>query len=261
MSLEDKVIITCALTGVLATREQCPGIPYTPVEIAEEAKRVWNAGATCVHIDGKNDDGSPSWDLQTFRKIKDEVRKRCPIILNFSTGTMDDDISMQAAIIRELKPEIAALNMGTMNYAKFSPNRGEFVFDMVFPNTFGKILQFLDVINENGVKPELECFDAGRTRIPQSLWPSAQHSAEAAEVARRLVGPRQHECHARKAGGARQGLVGRLLVSRRILTWSDHTPRQPRSRQIGIVGAAALEDHLLQAAGTPAREQLLLDQP
>lgn len=168
MSLDDKVIITCALTGVLATRAQCPGIPYTPVEIAEEAKRAYDAGATCVHIHGRNDDGSPSWSLETFRQIKDEVRKRCPIILNFSTGTMDDDISMQAAIIRELKPEIAALNMGTMNYAKFSPKRGEFVFDMVFPNTFGKIVQFLDVMNAAGVKPELECFDAGHTN---SIWP------------------------------------------------------------------------------------------
>jgi 3-keto-5-aminohexanoate cleavage enzyme len=81
---------------------------------------------------------------------------------------MDDDISMQAAIIRELKPEIAALNMGTMNYAKYSAKRKQFVFDMVFPNTFGKIEQFLDVMNEAGVKPELECFDAGHTN---SVWP------------------------------------------------------------------------------------------
>ena len=123
MSLDDKVIITCALTGVLATRAQCPGIPYTPVEIALEAKRAYDAGATCVHIHGRNDDGSPSWELDTFRAIKDEVRKRCPIILNFSTGVLDDDISMQTAIIRETKPEIAALNMGTMNYAKYSPKR------------------------------------------------------------------------------------------------------------------------------------------
>ncbi len=168
MSLDDKVIITCALTGVLANRDQCPGIPYTPVEIADEAKRAYDAGATIVHIHGRNDDGSPSWDLETFRRIKDEVRQRCPIILNFSTGTMDDDIGPQAAIIRELKPEIAALNMGTMNYAKFSPKRNEFVFDMVFPNTFGKIVQFLDVMNAAGVKPELECFDAGHTN---SIWP------------------------------------------------------------------------------------------
>jgi uncharacterized protein (DUF849 family) len=168
MSLEDKVIITCALTGVLATREQCPGIPYTPVEIAEEARRAYEAGATCVHIHGRTDDGAPSWELETFQQIKHEVRKRCPIILNFSTGTLEDDIGKQCAIIRECKPEIAALNMGTMNYAKFSPKRGEFVFDMVFPNTFGKILSFLEVMNSAGVKPELECFDAGHTN---SIWP------------------------------------------------------------------------------------------
>jgi uncharacterized protein (DUF849 family) len=168
MALEDKVIITAALTGVLANRDQCPAIPYTPVEIAEEAKRAYDAGATVVHIHGRTDDGAPSWDLETFRQIKEEVRKRCPIILNFSTGTMDDEISMQAAIIRELKPEIAALNMGTMNYAKYSPKRKQFVFDMVFPNTFGKIEQFLDVMNAAGVKPELECFDAGHTN---SIWP------------------------------------------------------------------------------------------
>ncbi len=168
MALEDKVIVTCALSGVLATREQCPAIPYTPVEIADEAKRAWDAGATVVHIHARTDDGGPTWDFDTFKRIKEEVRARCPIILNFSTGSMDDDISMQAKIITELKPEIAALNMGTMNYAKYSPKRKQFVFDMVFPNTFGKIEQYLDVMNAAGVKPELECFDAGHTN---SIWP------------------------------------------------------------------------------------------
>jgi uncharacterized protein (DUF849 family) len=167
-TFNDKVIITAALTGVLANRDQCPYIPYTPVEIAEEAKRAYDAGAACVHIHGRTNEGGPSWDLETFRQIKEEVRKRCPIILNFSTGTMDDDIGPQEAIIRELKPEIAALNMGTMNYAKYSPKRKQFVFDMVFPNTFGKIEKLLTVMNEAGVKPELECFDAGHTN---SIWP------------------------------------------------------------------------------------------
>jgi 3-keto-5-aminohexanoate cleavage enzyme len=165
---EDKVIITAALTGVLANRDQCPHIPYTPVEIAEEAKRAYDAGAACVHIHARTDDGAPSWSLDTFRRIKDEVRKRCPIILNFSTGTIDDDTSAQEAIIRELKPEIAALNMGTMNYAKYSAKRKAFVFDMVFPNTFGKIEKLLAAMNDAGVKPELECFDAGHTN---SIWP------------------------------------------------------------------------------------------
>jgi 3-keto-5-aminohexanoate cleavage enzyme len=164
----DKVIVTAALTGVLANRDQCPAIPYTPIEIAEDALRAYNAGASCVHIHARHDDGRPSWEVETFKAIQEEVRKRCPIILNFSTGIIGDDISKQEAIIRETRPEIAALNMGTMNYAKYSAKRKDFVFDMVFDNTFGKIKQFLKTMNESGVKPELECFDAGHTN---SIWP------------------------------------------------------------------------------------------
>jgi 3-keto-5-aminohexanoate cleavage enzyme len=165
---DNKVIITCALTGVLANRDQCPAIPYTPVEIAEEAERAYNAGATVVHIHGREDDGAPSWRLDVFKAIAEETRKRCPIILNFSTGALDDDTSMQEAIIREIRPEIAALNMGTMNYAKYSKRRKDFVFDAVFPNTFTKIKTLLGAMNDAGVKPELECFDSGHTN---SIWP------------------------------------------------------------------------------------------
>lgn len=165
---EDKVIVTAALSGVLANRDQCPHIPYTPLEIAEEAKRAYDAGAACVHIHARTDQGAPTWELDTFRKIKDETKKRCPVILNFSTGTMDDDTSAQQTIIRELRPDIAALNMGTMNYAKYSAKRKAFVFDIVFPNTFGKIERMLAAMNDAGVKPELECFDAGHTN---SIWP------------------------------------------------------------------------------------------
>src|SRR5438552_1891981 len=122
----DVCVITCALTGVLASRRQCPGIPYTPVEIAEEAKRAYDAGAAAVHIHARNDDGSPTFSPAVFARIKEEVQKRCPIILNFSTGTIVDDVSEQCAYIRESRPEIAALNMGTMNYSKYSPKRKAF---------------------------------------------------------------------------------------------------------------------------------------
>lgn len=166
--LEDKVIITCALTGVLANRNQCPAIPYTPKEIAQEAKRAYDAGATVVHIHARQDDGSPTFDPKVFAAIAAETRALCPVILNFSTGNLDDDTSLQEEVIREVRPEIAALNMGTMNYAKYSSKRKEFVFDMVFPNTFGKITRLLHAMNDAGVKPELECFDAGHTN---SIWP------------------------------------------------------------------------------------------
>lgn len=164
----DLCVITCALTGVLANRKQCPSIPYTPVEIAEEAKRAYDAGASVVHIHARNDDGSPTFSPAIFAKIKEEIRKRCPIILNFSTGTILDDVSEQTTYIRESRPEIAALNMGTMNYAKYSERQKRFVFDMVFPNTYEKIIKLLTAMNEAGVKPELECFDTGHT---QGIWP------------------------------------------------------------------------------------------
>lgn len=164
----DLCVITCALSGVLANRNQCPAIPYTPVEIAEEAKRAYDAGASVVHIHARNDDGSPTFSPQTFARIKEETQKRCPIILNFSTGTILDDVTEQCTYIRESKPEIAALNMGTMNYSKYSEKRKNFVFDMIFPNTYGKIIKLLSAMNESGVKPELECFDTGHTH---GIWP------------------------------------------------------------------------------------------
>jgi uncharacterized protein (DUF849 family) len=163
MASEDKVVVTCALTGVLATRKQCAGIPYTPVEIAEEAKRAFDAGASVVHLHARNDDGTPTFEPRVFAAIKEEIRKRCPIILNFSTGTIGDDVRQQVEIIRTLRPEIAALNMGTMNYAKYSESKKQFVFDMIFPNPYAKILALLEAMNEAGVKPELECFDTGHT--------------------------------------------------------------------------------------------------
>src|SRR3984957_17601494 len=165
---KDLCVVTCALSGVLANRKQCPAIPYTPVEIADEAKRAYDAGAAVVHIHARNDDGTPTFSPATFARIKDEIRKRCPIILNFSSGTIVDDVSEQTTYIKESRPEIAALNMGTMNYSKYSEKKKAFAFDMIFPNTYEKIIKLLTAMNEAGVKPELECFDSGHTH---GIWP------------------------------------------------------------------------------------------
>jgi 3-keto-5-aminohexanoate cleavage enzyme len=164
----DLCVVTCALTGVLATRKQCPHLPYTPAEIGEEARRAYEAGATVVHIHARNDDGSASFSPATFAAIKREVQSRSPVLLNFSTGTLDPDVSQQCAYVRESRPEIAALNMGTMNYSKYSAQKKQFVFDMVFPNTYEKIITLLSAMNEANVKPELECFDTGHTH---GIWP------------------------------------------------------------------------------------------
>lgn len=168
MAIEDKAVITAALTGVAANRNQCKWIPYTPQEIAEEALACYNAGASVVHIHARENDGSPSWRVEVFREIMDEVRKRCPIIINFSTGAVLVERDDRIAHIRELKPEIAALNMGTMNYAKYSPKRKNFVFSVVFHNPFEDIIFFLDTMNQLGIKPECECFDLGHL---ESIFP------------------------------------------------------------------------------------------
>jgi 3-keto-5-aminohexanoate cleavage enzyme len=155
------VVITAALTGVLATREQCPAIPYTPVEIAEEAKRAADAGAAVVHIHARTPDGGPEWRVETFAEILSEVRARTDVIVNFSTGAIGIPVEQRIAHIRELKPEIGALNMGSMNYAIYSAKKKEFYHDHVFANPFKDILFFLEAMNEAGVRPELECFDTG----------------------------------------------------------------------------------------------------
>ncbi|RLC66019.1 MAG: 3-keto-5-aminohexanoate cleavage protein [Chloroflexi bacterium] len=168
MAIADKAVITAALTGVAANRNQCKWIPYTPQEIAEEALACYNAGASVVHIHARENDGSPSWRVEVFREIMDEVRKRCPIIINFSTGAVLVERDDRIAHIRELKPEIAALNMGTMNYAKYSPKRKNFVFSVVFHNPFEDIIFFLDTMNQHDIKPECECFDLGHL---ESIFP------------------------------------------------------------------------------------------
>ena len=156
-----KVVITAALTGALTTRKQCEYIPYTPEEIAEEARRCAEAGAAVVHIHAREDDGTPSFKVEKYRQIMDEIRKRSDIIINFSTGAVGIPMEQRVGHIAKLRPEIGALNMGSMNYAIYSEKKKEFYFDFVFSNPFKDISYLLQRMNEGGVKPELEVFDNG----------------------------------------------------------------------------------------------------
>src|SRR5439155_1194489 len=107
-----RTIITAALTGVLATRDQCPAIPYTPREIGEEAARAAQEGAAIVHIHARTPEGGRDWSVETFAQIYTEVRARSDVIVNFSTGAVVVPAEQRIAHIRELKPEMAALNIG-----------------------------------------------------------------------------------------------------------------------------------------------------
>ena len=157
----DRAIISASLTGALTTRDQCEHIPYTPEEIAEDAAEARENGAAVAHIHARTENGSPTFDTEVYREIYDEVRARTDILINFSTGALHEPTDSRIEYVEGVRPDIAALNMGSMNYAKYSESRDDFVFDMVFENPFNEIESFLEAMNDAGVKPELECFDTG----------------------------------------------------------------------------------------------------
>lgn len=159
--VERPCMVTCALSGVVANRAQCPAIPYTPEEYAAEAKRAFEAGAAAVHIHARTPEGAPSYEVADYRAIHQAVTAACPVIVNFSTGAVGIPTEKKVAPIRALKPAVAALNMGSMNYAKYHPGRKQFVFEFVFANPFSEIVEILAAMKEVGTRPEMECFDMG----------------------------------------------------------------------------------------------------
>jgi len=159
---EDPVIITCSISGTVANRDQCPAIPYTPEEYAAEARRIVDEGGSMIHIHARTPDGTPSYEIEDFRNITDAILAEVDdVIINYSTGAVGIPIEKRLEYLRALRPEVAALNMGSMNYAKYSRRRKDFVFQIVFENSFETIITFLKEMNELGIKAEHECFDSG----------------------------------------------------------------------------------------------------
>ena len=150
------------MSGVAANRDQCPGIPYTPEEYAAEARRAVDAGASVLHIHARYPDGAPSYRVEEYRAITQAILTEVPdVIINYSTGAVGVPIQERVHQISELKPELGALNMGSMNYAKYSSKRKALIFDFVFANPFSDITYLLEQMNSVDVKPECECFDTG----------------------------------------------------------------------------------------------------
>ncbi|HEY6397747.1 MAG TPA: 3-keto-5-aminohexanoate cleavage protein [Solirubrobacteraceae bacterium] len=163
MSLEDPVVITCAISGAIANRDQCPAIPYTPEEYAAEARRAVEEGGVHIHIHARSPDGTPSYEVEDFLGIRDAITAEIgdAAIINFSTGTIGVSVAKRIAYLEAGRPEVAALNMGSMNYAKYSRKRRDFVFKFVFANPFDEIIELLQAMRRLGIKPEHECFDVG----------------------------------------------------------------------------------------------------
>jgi 3-keto-5-aminohexanoate cleavage enzyme len=162
MSFDDPVVITNSISGTVANRDQCPAIPYTPEEYAAEARRVVDEGGSMIHIHARTPDGTPSYEIEDFRAITHAILAEVDdVIINYSTGAIGVPVEKRIAYLRELRPDVAALNMGSMNYAKYSRRRQDFVFKAVFENSFDLIIEFVKAMRELGIRPEHECFDSG----------------------------------------------------------------------------------------------------
>lgn len=146
----DKLIITAALTGAEVTREHNPNLPIAPAEIAEAAYDCYRAGAAIVHLHVRNDDQTPTQSAAVFQETIDLIKEKCDLIIQVSTGGavgMSAEERLQPVY---LKPEMATLSTGTVNFG-----------DDVFMNPPQYLERFARVMQEQGVKPEIEAFDVG----------------------------------------------------------------------------------------------------
>ena len=169
----NKAVVTCALTGVLTDPAVYPA-PVTPEQMAAEARRAADAGASVIHVHFRDlapgRGHLPSWDPQVAVAVIDAIRAACPgIVINQTTGIVGPDISGPLACLREVKPEIAALNAGSLNYLKTRADGSWAWKPMLFDNTVKKIAAFLDVMRENRIDPEFECFDTGIVRTAEAV--------------------------------------------------------------------------------------------
>jgi 3-keto-5-aminohexanoate cleavage enzyme len=228
--VDDPVILTCAISGTVANRDQCPAIPYTPEEYATEARRIVDEGGVMIHIHARRPDGAPSSATEDFRAITEAIRGEVgqAVIVNYSTGAIGVPLEQRIAYLRELKPEIGALNMGSMNYAKYSRRRKDFVFHAVFENSFETIRALLGAMREAGVKPEHECFDSGHLA---NLDPLLDMGA--------LEPPLQVSCVMGVTGGIRP-------TARNLAHMAEQVP--PVEHQWGVIGISREQWTLVAAA-------------
>jgi uncharacterized protein (DUF849 family) len=173
---QGKVIVTCAVTGSIHTPSMSPYLPVTPEEIAQAAIGAVQAGAAIVHLHARNPgDGSPSQDPELFRQFLPKIKAACDGVVNLTTGgapTMSIEERLQPAL--RLKPEVASLNMGSMNFGLYEMlgRYKEFQHawekpylagsdERIFKNSFKDIAYILQSCADNDTRFEIECYDIG----------------------------------------------------------------------------------------------------
>jgi uncharacterized protein (DUF849 family) len=165
---KNKVVVTCSLTGVLTNPAQHP-VPVTPAEMAASAKEAFDAGASIMHVHFRRQEPGmgflPTWEPEVASAIVAAIREACPgVIINNTTGVVGADIAGPRACLDATRPEMAAMNAGTLNYLKLKSD-GKWAWPpMLFDNPIAKIEAFLAHMYANGIVPECECFDTGIVR-------------------------------------------------------------------------------------------------
>lgn len=146
----EPLIITCAPVGAEVMPDATPHLPFTPAKLGETAKAIREAGASIVHVHCRNDDGSNTHSVARFREAQAAVRANSDLIVQFSTGGAIGMTPEERASVLELRPEMATLTCGTVNFG-----------DDVFENSFPIMRGILARMHEFDVRPELEIFDKG----------------------------------------------------------------------------------------------------
>ena len=147
-----KTIVTVAPTGAFPTKEHNPAVPITPREIADDVYECWQAGASIAHLHMRDDAGKGTMDIGRFTETIGLIRERCDIALNLTTsGDLDATDETRMVHVAMLKPELASYDAGSMNW----------MHSTLFINHPAFLEKLANVMNENGVKPEIEVFDAG----------------------------------------------------------------------------------------------------
>ena len=176
MAAQRKVIITCAVTGAIHTPSMSPYLPISPDEIAEAAIGAAKAGAAVVHLHARMpEDGRPTQDPAMFKRFLPKIKAASDVVINITTGgapTMPIEERLQPAL--QLKPEVASLNMGSMNFGLYEmiARQKEWKYewekpylagsdDRIFKNTFKDIAHILTSCSGNDTRFEIECYDIG----------------------------------------------------------------------------------------------------
>ncbi len=257
MSLKQKTVITCALTGVL-TDPAVHNVPVTPEEMADHAEQAFNAGATVVHChfrnQGKGMGHLGTWDLDTVGSIIAAIKDRVPeIIINMSTGTPGPDISGPLACLEKFKPDMAACNAGSLNYLKTRKDGSWAWPPMLFDNPVEKVGQFLEVMTANNIIPEFECFDTGIVRSVglykhNGMFDGAAHISLVMGVASGM--PAKPEWLPLLAGEMPQGSHWQVIAVGRQEVWNLHR----RCVELGGNVRTGLEDTFYLPDGEKASD-------